>query len=350
MKKLLLLAIIAPFSFANAQLLQSEDFNALTLGNVGTDITGATAGQDEWFTQSTNGTAPTTGTNADNSNFQIVAAGNESTNGLKIVGSNGNKGSRFMWKDGFADIWDARDLGNDIIEIEYDMFTGPVTTSKVQYGIRLYGSDGATTRTLNGYIYNADTRVLAGVAYLNNAGTYNTYVITLTTGGLILDANTWYRIGFAYDTNTGETIWKASTVYTGLPEENWAVSSAFPPAEFDFVSGTPTTNTAVSEVVFDNITARATPEENLLGVKSVVATAKNISVYPNPAMTVVNFSSEINTVFNKVEMADMNGRVVKTAVINATEGQVSVNDLAAGVYMVKITTDSGVVTKKIVKQ
>jgi len=348
MKKLLLLALIAPFSFANAQLLQSENFDNLTLGNVGTDMTGLTAGQDNWFTLTSNGTAPTTGTNADNSNFQIVDAGNEATNGLKIISSNGNKGSRFMWKDGFADVWAGRDGGNDIIEVEYDMYTGSATTSKAQVGIRLYGTDGATARTLNGYVYNMDTRILQGVAYLNNGGTYGTYLITLQTGGLILDADTWYRIGFAYDTNTGETIWKTSTVYTGLPAANWA--GPFSPDEFDFVSAVPNTNAAVSELVFDNITVKATPEEALLGVTQNPIAEKNISVYPNPTMGIVNFSNNTNAIFNKVEVADMNGRVVKSDVVNATEGQISISDLSAGVYMMKITTDQGVATKKIVKQ
>jgi hypothetical protein len=49
-------------------------------------------------------------------------------------------------------------------------------------------------------------------------------------------------------------------------------------------------------------------------------------------------------------MTDLNGRVVKSQVMNTTEGQVSVSDLAAGVYMMKITTDQGVAVKKIVKQ
>ena len=78
--------------------------------------------------------------------------------------------------------------------------------------------------------------------------------------------------------------------------------------------------------------------------------SNNFSVYPNPANNVINFSNNENAIVNLIEMTDMNGRVVKSFKVNATEGQVSVNDLATGIYMMKISTDQGIATKKIVKQ
>ncbi len=78
--------------------------------------------------------------------------------------------------------------------------------------------------------------------------------------------------------------------------------------------------------------------------------ASNISTYPNPAKNVINISNGLNAVIESVELTDLNGRVVKTQAINATEGQVSISDLSAGVYMMKVSTDKGVATKKVVKQ
>ena len=200
MKKILLLAGLLSISFVNAQVLQSDDFNTLTVGNIGTDITGATAGQGDWLTLSSNGAAPTTSINAGASNFQIVAEGVDGSNGLKIVGANGNKGSRFMWKDGLVTAWDARDLGNDVILVEYDLYTGAASTSTAQYGVRLYGTDNTVTpaasRTLNGFVYNRNSNVLQGVSYLNNGGTYGTFLVTLGAAPLVLDADAWYTVGF----------------------------------------------------------------------------------------------------------------------------------------------------------
>jgi hypothetical protein len=78
--------------------------------------------------------------------------------------------------------------------------------------------------------------------------------------------------------------------------------------------------------------------------------AANLSVYPNPTSSVVNISNTLNAVVNTVEIADLNGRVVKTLNVNNTEAQISISDLAAGVYMLKVSTDQGTATKKIVKQ
>jgi Secretion system C-terminal sorting domain len=340
MKKLLLLLFLGSATFAEAQVLQTEDFNGLTLGEVGTDITGVTAGQDNWLTFSSNGAAPTTATNAANSNFEIVATGFDGTNGLKIVGSDGNKGSRFMWKPDFTTLWDTRDAGNEIIEIEYDLFTGAASTSTAQYGVRLYGLDGATSRVLNGFIYNINTRELEGVAYLNNAGTFGTYLVNLAAApGLILNENTWYRIGFAYDTSTGEMIWNPGTGSTGLPAANW--TGPFALDEIDFVSGTPTTNTGVSEIVFDNLTVKATATEGLLGVTEIADAT--FGVTPNPARDFVTITT--NDTLKSVELFDMNGR---TVLVSEGVNQINVSDLASGIYMMKVTSDKGTATKKLI--
>jgi hypothetical protein len=87
---------------------------------------------------------------------------------------------------------------------------------------------------------------------------------------------------------------------------------------------------------------------SVLGVNDFLSS--KFSVYPNPANNEISFSNDANAVVSAVEMADLNGRVVKTANINATEGTVSISDLATGIYMMTITTDQGVAVKKIVKQ
>jgi len=343
---------------ASAQVLDSETFDELTLGNVGTDITGTTPGQGGYLTFSTNGAAPTTSTNAGDDNFVIVDNGNEA-NGLMIVGPNGNKGSRFMWRDGFADLWAGRDSGNDIIEVEVDFYTGSTTASTGQAGIRIYGTDDTVTpavdRVLNGYVFNLDTKILQGVSYLNNAGTFGTYLITLQTGGLMLLEETWYRLGIAYDTTTGETIWKVSdytdtpVVYTGLPAANWA--GPFEPVEIDYVLAVPTTNTVSSSVIFDNYTAKATPEEALLGTSEFAHNNVAFSVSPNPATSVISVTAPAEVTVSQIVLTDLNGRTVKSVKVdNVSSAQVSISDLATGVYTLKVTSDKGSAVKTVIKQ
>ena len=117
MKKILLTLAFASSTIAFAQTLQSENFNGLTIGNVGTDFVGTAAGQGGFLTSSSNGTAPTTSNNAAVTNYQIIAGGNNSSKGLQFISPNGDKGSRVMAKPGLDVAWGARTPGNNIIEL-----------------------------------------------------------------------------------------------------------------------------------------------------------------------------------------------------------------------------------------
>ena len=84
MKKILHLSLLFTTFISNGQILVNENFNALTIGNLNTTIDGSTVGQGGWFTIATNGTAPTTTNNASLANFQIVANGNNSSQGFLL--------------------------------------------------------------------------------------------------------------------------------------------------------------------------------------------------------------------------------------------------------------------------
>ncbi|MCY1485987.1 hypothetical protein D3C87_205210 [compost metagenome] len=351
MKKQLLFAglLFGSFFSVNAQVLESNNFNTLTVGDIGTDMTGATAGQDGWFTQSSNGTAPTTGTNSGPANFQVVTSG-QSSNGIKIVSSNGNKGSRFMFKAGMDDAWAARTTGNDIIQLEFDFFTGSASTSTAQNGMSIYGVDGASLRIVGGFAYVPSTKTLSGVAYLTNGATLGTYLVGLGASAatpIVLTDNTWYRLGVAYDTTTGEVVWKGPGFNTGINEANYA--GPFPPERVVLSSAVPATNAAVSENTYDNYVVTATPTIDLLSTNDFAAVSK-FSVYPNPSNGLVNISSDLNSSLNSVSITDLNGRTVKAVELNGDSSvQVNISDLSAGVYMMNINSDQGSTTKKIIK-
>ncbi|MDN3677087.1 T9SS type A sorting domain-containing protein [Flavobacterium paronense] len=103
------------------------------------------------------------------------------------------------------------------------------------------------------------------------------------------------------------------------------------------------TTTAATTMRFDTVNFTS-----VLGTSDFLSS--KFSVFPNPVTNVINFSNNANALVSTVEMTDMNGRVIKSDKVNATEGQISVSDLATGMYMMKITTDQGVAVKKIVKQ
>lgn len=67
-----------------------------------------------------------------------------------------------------------------------------------------------------------------------------------------------------------------------------------------------------------------------------------VAVYPNPVVNVINSS-----VKGDIEVISVTGQVVKTA---ANTNSVDVANLEAGIYLVKVTSDEGTYTAKILKK
>ncbi|WP_417368945.1 T9SS type A sorting domain-containing protein [Flavobacterium beibuense] len=77
--------------------------------------------------------------------------------------------------------------------------------------------------------------------------------------------------------------------------------------------------------------------------------ANQLSIYPNPATDVINVANAQN--INDINIVDLNGRIVKSAKFNgASEAQVNISDLSAGMYLMNVSSDQGTTTKKIVKK
>ncbi len=78
-----------------------------------------------------------------------------------------------------------------------------------------------------------------------------------------------------------------------------------------------------------------------------------ISIYPNPATEEVNIVNPANSEALKVEILDVNGRVVAVdddALENTTEGTVAIDHLETGIYTIRIYNEFGQKTFKLVKQ
>jgi hypothetical protein len=351
MKKTLLYLFLCVCSSAFSQLLQSDNFNSLTIGNVGTVFTGASVGQGGWYTESSNGATPTTSSNAGNSNFQIVSTGN-SSNGLQVQGPNGDKGARFLWKAGLTDLWAARSSGNNIIEMEVDINPGAgTTTSENTFGIYLYNT--GYSRTLAAFEVKAKTRELFLVAYSTPAGqTVDNYIYPLAAApGIQLPSNTFSRIGISYNKTTGVVRIKGP----GLPVAGLTLngsSSGSDPFEINIVSlsghTTAAPNSSSATVIFDNFISRASSTDTLLSTDSNVITNNTFTVYPNPTSSILNISNPNNVEIKNISVVDINGRIVKSQ--SDSLSQINVSDLNAGVYFITIEAAEGKTTKKFIKQ
>jgi hypothetical protein len=83
-----------------------------------------------------------------------------------------------------------------------------------------------------------------------------------------------------------------------------------------------------------------------LGINPKIVT--KIQIYPNPATNSLTIDNKNNTPINSISIADTNGRnVLETKNVTST---IDISNLSNGIYFVRLATDAGNVTKKLVKK
>lgn len=76
----------------------------------------------------------------------------------------------------------------------------------------------------------------------------------------------------------------------------------------------------------------------------------SLSVSPNPAKDFINITSIDNSVINSAVITDINGRTVKQVSMKGdTNSQINISELNSGIYFLKVSTDQGVGTTKVIK-
>ena len=352
MKKILFSCLLAsaPGLFFG-QSIFNDDFEASTLGNLGTDITATAPGQGGWYI-----TAATTAANSAVSNFQVQ--NNNATHGkvLSILGSAGPAGTKQINQNNkLTSVWGTRTAGNDILQYEFDVYSGATSTS--QNTARVYLWDGsAANKCVVGFTLNMATKQHTLVAYIDpsevnpsETGEVGNWGFTFNAA---LAADTWYKVGIAWDYVTGEITYKIINEATKAVVIDQfyqgAAAGATPNLANIQVQAVPpgvTANTVAANILFDNIKLKATNTVDLLAVNDVMKNKMSVSVYPNPTSDVLKFDTTSKV--NAVQIYDASGKSVNAQL---SDNQLDVRKLQNGVYLIKITTKEGVSTQKFIKK
>lgn len=331
------LSLISTLSIS-AQVLESDNYNSYTVGNVGTDLTGATPGQGNMYIVG--------GTGAVASNFQIVNGGASHANYLQVTTGNTatTAANRTVFKNGLDVAWNNRTAGNNIIKGAVDIYTGTSTGAHAS-GVAIFGEDsGGNSVGIVGIRYNSSTKTINGLAYLTNGvspGFYNITGLTTST----YPANTWITLGYSYNTITGEITYTIDGTSIVLTIPGYTTVAGFTPTQHLVLSSYATGNTAATTFGIDNYRVEAS-NNTVLGTKEDnILKADQVSLYPNPVSDVLTIKSDLK--IDKVEVYDMSGRKVD---VEINDDKIDVRNLNSGSYIINTETKGGKVSKKFIKK
>ena len=84
-----------------------------------------------------------------------------------------------------------------------------------------------------------------------------------------------------------------------------------------------------------------------LGTKDF-ETDKSVALYPNP--TKGNVTINCDNTIKKIELFDVQGRILQTKIENNNAAQLNISNKANGLYFIRITTENGVTVEKVIKE
>lgn len=343
-KQLLTIASVFAMSYAaQAQEFFNQTFENTTIGPVTTaaGLNGSLEGQGGIFTYQSQGT---------DANITQIVQNNLRGKVLQIKGTGAF--SPIIAFRGFEQEWESRTAGNDIIHFENWFYTGAVGNGFENFEI--WDEDGLS---IGGLQYDNTSGRLIGLGLGTNSttGAISTIGLNLLPGSttsIMLPFNTWVKIGYAYNVSTGVNHYyvdQANLTYT------FAAGANRIPLDLNLSiyanTGAATTNVVTNLV--DNINIRAISEFQTLSTETVEVSKLNVtelSIYPNPAGDVLNLSI-LNANMNAAAIVDINGRTVKNVNLGGVQNTtINTSDLASGVYMLNVTTETGTMTKKFIKK
>lgn len=330
-----------------SQLLYTENFDNLTVGNLGTDYTGNTPGQNGWYTFSLE--------TQTNSFFTIV---NETNRGKVLDLSTGLTHSEALiaLKNNLHNLIANRLPGNDVLSFEIDYFTGsiqPANSTGNVAEIRLSSIGDPLAPT-------SQSEPLTHAVILKNNGTF-------LPGGVVdrdgtLPFNTWIKISIYLD-------YPNKKVYHHIPYLNEVFVGDFlqNKSSASLIDDYPLSNILIFVTVkndpndpkiytrnrYDDIkiTALNAVPPDVITLSTNEQLSSKFNIYPNPANNIVNITNSENMSIQQVIVYDINGKQLKTQNYDSSqEIKLNVDNLSSGTYMLHIKSDSGTAIKKLIKK
>src|SRR5690606_28101099 len=327
-------------NFVTAQILFSENFDNLTVGDLSTDLTGVTPGQGGWYVE---------GINTEIKVIPETGRGNVAAIGWTQDTLNGGYGS--FTQPNIKNLWNNRSSGNDILKLEYEFYLVNTYPKQITSVVRLH-DDSLMLTHLGSDSYavsppRTETKSSFGFVYYSEASNPNA-VIPLGSNGTTVHDN------FPYDRWVSVELFieygiEGGNIYVYIPSMGIL---SIRPFYHDIIPDDLSLTGALGKdfqqaaVKYDNIRISA---HQTLGINDFISSQFN--VFPNPVTDVVTITSSSNIGIEELTVYDMNAKIVQSKKIkNESEIQFNMGEIATGSYLLHIKTGEGVAIKKIIKK
>lgn len=77
---------------------------------------------------------------------------------------------------------------------------------------------------------------------------------------------------------------------------------------------------------------------------------RDFSVFPNPATNVVTVLNKKGDLIKNIEITDLNGRIISSLNENTISSDIHISSLTSGIYFLKVQTENGLATTKLIKE
>jgi hypothetical protein len=351
MKKLLLLIYLVLLSFtSNAQVLFTDDFESYTLGNLGTNTTGAVAGKGGWYSYVEKGTAP-------NNSFYITT---DATKGkvLALASNDLPYGQNFYAiQQGLDALIDQRLPGNNVIMFQVDFYTIGTDNSGhfPRFGLHSvpFTVDDNRLDLFSIRYNNLYSSILDALVHF---GFNQTNAHIMNVNPPVVPKNAWVTVQCYLDYDNKRIYIHVPIINYTAPEQQFLqphnTFDEFKPHAL-FLSFYTIGMSGTTPVVqlYDNVLVSAMAQVPAHVLSSARISTTKFNIYPNPASNLVTITNADNLLVQQVTIYDMAGKQLSTQTFNTeAEVQLNVAHLANGTYLLHIQTTQGTAVKQLIKK
>lgn len=238
-----------------------------------------------------------------------------------------------------------------------NVVTPPLVISKIHYNPSISGTLTSNDQEFIEITNTGSTTINLSGIYFSKLGTSYQFphnsTITANSSFYLASNATVFQIKYGFApfgqytrnlSNKSQNIVLADAFGNEIDRVEYFDSLPWPLAADGFGSYLQLTSTSLD----NNIASSWIASTSTLANDNFILDNSKTVIYPNPATNLISINSNIT--INKFEIIDMYGKILVINAINSEKVSIDISDFSNGIYFVKIYTEFGVKTEKLIKK